>query len=76
MALDLSVGSCSNPPGCSVCASDATCKANYGWDFPVPPPSVGSPVWGHVSALFACSADEAGGGPSGQPCSGSRIPFF
>lgn len=64
------------PCACVPAPFDATCKANSGWDFPVPPPSVGSPVWGHVSALFACCADEAGGGPSGQPCSGSRIPFF
>lgn len=35
-------------------------------DFPRPPPAVGSPVWGHVSSLFACCADEAGGGASVQ----------
>lgn len=26
--------------------------AGSGWDFPVPPPSMGSPVWGHVSVFL------------------------
>lgn len=42
-------------------------KAERAGDFPRPPPATGSPVWGHVSSLFACCADEAGGGASGQP---------